>query len=262
MATAAARAAAAAPLPVLRRVADVTAEFGVGPDAVSAYASVNGRSVAQLWGKRTADGDRYIVVAVDTAGGGRRSDEAFAVFLVVGDEFALLSARLAAGHDRRIPFSTVPLVFVLSLMQTVRAVRRMLAADLPPTAALDAVPVLVVVESNFAYGAALYLQLLQLVRQRRLRHADLRAVRLVFATAVYTLDWHRAARIAERDAAQHELTTVAIPAQRRLEAEMDAAWKRKGPKHNGLNRVTVLHDAREAVRGQGLDHLPFRVTRQ
>lgn len=250
---------AAAPPPVLRRVADVAAEFGVGLDAVTAYARSNGRSVSQLWGSHTADGDRYIVVAVDTAGGGRRSDEAFAVFLVVGGEFALLSARLAVGHDRRIPFSTVPLVFVLSLLETVRTVRRMLAADLPPSAALDAVPVLVVIESNFAYGAALYLQLLQLVRQRQLRHADLRSTRLIFASAVYTLDWRRAALLAERDDAQRTLDTVALPARATLEATMDAAWQSKGPRRHGLNRATVLRDAREAVRAQGLNLLGPRV---
>lgn len=218
--------------------------FGVDLAAVDAFARTHARRVADVWTEATElAGDRYVVIAVDTAGGGRQSDEAFAIFLVGGSEFALFTGRIAAGHDVRVPFSTVPLVFVLSLMETIRALHRMLAAQgfggpLPP--------VLVVVESNYAYGAALYLQLLRLVRQRRLRHRELRNADIVIATPVYGEDRRRMQLTDARDNVRRELETVALPAMARLRERVGEVWSQRGPRRHGLNQQAILQSVLQA----------------
>ena len=74
----------------------------------------------------------------------------------------MLTARTVAGHSARYGFSMIPLVFVASLLQTVRAVRKLLeschsAAGFAP-GSFRLPPVLVLIENNFAYGAATYVQ--------------------------------------------------------------------------------------------------------
>lgn len=145
-----------------------------------------------LFLQRTAD--RYVVISIDPAGGGALSDEVFVVFLVADDQFGLLTARVIPGHNTKYGFSLVPLVFVLSLLRTVREVRQLLrdahdAAGLP-AADFRMPPVVVVIENNFAYGAATYMQLLWFLRerQRRSASADLANVEIIFATPVYGLN--------------------------------------------------------------------------
>ena len=52
---------------------------------------------------------QYLVISVDPAGGGEDSAEAFVVFLVCGDRFMLVTARVVSGHHRAYHFSTLPL---------------------------------------------------------------------------------------------------------------------------------------------------------
>ena len=100
---------------------------------------------------------RYVVISVDPAGGGSHSKEAFIVWLVAGNHYALLTGRTASGHRRSLPFTTIPMAFVLALMRTIRDVRASLMASLGDgTGSFTMPPVLIVMETNYAYGAAVY----------------------------------------------------------------------------------------------------------
>jgi hypothetical protein len=161
-----------------RRVTQPGAEFGLGLGDVERYAARHTLRLGEDDDPRARAylnpaAARYVVVAVDTAAGGEHSDEAFVVFLVSGAHFGLLSARIVVGHDRRYAFSTIPLVFVLALLETIRTTRRMLRAAHERSAyrrhAFRFPPVLVVLETNFAYGAAVYIQMLQMLDDKRPR---------------------------------------------------------------------------------------------
>lgn len=67
------------------------------------------------------EGDsRYVVVSVDPAGGGFQSQEAFVVWLVNNRRFALFSGRTIRGHKRGYSFATIPLIFIVSLLETIK----------------------------------------------------------------------------------------------------------------------------------------------
>lgn len=168
----------APPPPPERRVTDNVAAFGLTEDAFRAFCQrarsdlladdPDTRNISPFLDPRSTD--RYVVVSVDPAGGGALSDEAFLVFLVAEGRYGLLTGRIVPGHTGRYGFSMIPLVFVAALLQTIRGVRTLLAeayartnfaqrgggggggAPLP----FAMPPVLVLIENNFAYGAATY----------------------------------------------------------------------------------------------------------
>lgn len=153
---------------------------------------------------------RYVVVSVDPAGGGVQSQEAFVVWLVAGDRFALLTGRTASGHRPSIPFTTIPLSFVLALLRLLRDVRSLLLASFHAVGKVDMYgnqrtepfvmpPVLVVMETNFAYGAAVYQQMLWLVDRNRRTDEALQDLDIIFATPVYM--WDRSADERRREMA-------------------------------------------------------------
>lgn len=129
---------------------------------------------------------RYVVVSVDPAGGGTLSDEVFIVFLVADDQFGLLSGRAVPSHNQKYGYSMVPLVFVLSLLYTLKSVRELLRTAHRKAKMVDQAfrmpPVIVLIENNFAYGAAVYMQMLYFIRQRQHHHSDLRNFDIIFAT--------------------------------------------------------------------------------
>ena len=223
-----------------RVLPDPEAFFGLTPAAVEEYAQRAEESFVDFYLRTGTRRSSYLVVAVDPAGGGSRSEEAFVVFLVTGDRFALLTARTVQGHDRAYDFSTVPLVFVLALIETVRAVRGMLlAAAARSRTEFRLPPVLVVMESNFAYGAAVYMQLMWFVRHKLERDRDLAGVEIIFATPVYLRD---GAVETNRQEAQ-DRRDIAAAFRERLGKALDAvrqAWVRKGPKRRGLNLVDTV----------------------
>lgn len=226
---------AAAAAPPLRRVGDVAGEFGVGRDAVTAYASKNGRTLAQLWGSRAAtEGDRYIVIAVDTAGGGRRSDEAFAVFLVCARfrvvwgtrkriRWRVCSPLSASGRrtrSERALFHGAPRLCAVAVANGAhgasharrgpsnrragrgpssapprdrsRGGHRWLSRATLPTVPLSTSRCFSSCTGRRQNGFCPHGSLF--VRQRQLRHTDLRGMRLVFATTVYAMAFPVTAR--------------------------------------------------------------------
>lgn len=184
--------------------------------------------------------ERFIVVAIDTAGGGPLSDEALAVYVVAGERFALLTARVVSLRDERYAVSAVPLVYVLALLETLRTVQRYLRAA-QDASDFGRLPfrlptVLVVLESNFAYGAAVYIQFLRLLDRTRQRNPDVSAMDIVFATPVYTWDAREVARVAvsaavvqrerEEVLALHAWTALYSPGHpQRAGAVVDQAWR-------------------------------------
>lgn len=236
--------------------------FGVGPAELQNYARRNtvrldaapndgaANASADVRAYLDPTGARYVVVAVDTAAGGALSDEAFAVFLVAGARYALLSARIVVGHDQRYSLSTLPLVFVLALLETIRTTRRMLRAAHLTSAFRDRPfvfpPVLVVLETNYAYGAAVYMQMLRLLDAKRARHPDLRRVDIVFATPVYGWDAQLQALRRAYDAASTALN-AAVAEANAAEVALQEAWLAKGGRHRHLNRQTILQDALRKV---------------
>lgn len=160
-------------------VADLAATFGVDDARLRSYRR---RASLNLCTDDTAfldptDPDRYVVVSVDPAGGGELSDEAFVVFLVAGSRIGLLTGRSVPGHNARYGFSMIPLVFVVALLvfprigvvrsdgadawerlHTVRNVQHLLREAhgrcRHEAAPFRMPPVIVLIENNFAYGAA------------------------------------------------------------------------------------------------------------
>lgn len=111
--------------------------------------------------------DHYVVIAVDPSAGGVNSEEAFTVFLTSGADIALLSGRVVSGRSPDVHFSMLPLTFVLALLDTVKKCRRLLQSEHATASHFQMPPVLVVVETNFAYGAAVYMQMMYFVEARR-----------------------------------------------------------------------------------------------
>lgn len=182
--------------------------------------------------------DRYLVVAVDPAGGGMLSEEAFTVFLVCGARFALVTGRTIQGHHRSYPYSTIPLVFVLSLLETVRTVKYLLRRE---DAAFVMPPVLVVMENNFAYGATVYMQMLWFIQSKQQRHRDLQDVEIIFATPVYLWDdqIERDRNTVAQDRMHVQKLKENIPQE---QADMEREWKQRGPQTAGLNRQTIIRN--------------------
>jgi hypothetical protein len=211
--------------------------FGVTLGSLSTFVSRASQSPAAFF---ASPGRRYIVVAVDPAAGGVASEEVFAVFAVCGDKMALLTMRKVRGHDVRYDMATLPLVFVVSLLETIRAVRDMLS--LVPTP-----PFLVVIENNFAYGAAVYMQMLDFLDRKRSQHPSLRDLDIVFATPVYVWNDRRAAL--QRTVDQR----VSVVRRLRQEAQDKAgdvrtAWLAKGSRHQGLDRVDIMAKVEQRLR--------------
>lgn len=172
--------------------------------------------------------------------------------------------RTIHGHHRSYPFSTVPLVFVLSLLETVRTVKRLLQTIEPN---FPMPPVLVVMETNFAYGATVpqapeqcssvwhpYMQMLWFIQQKQQRHRDLANVDIVFATPVYlwddTIDRHR-----EEVRGQRLLVQDLREKLDQSRARMLKAWEDKGPRRRGLNRIEIMNTVLKELRLQDEDTL-------
>ena len=133
------------------------------------------------------------------------SEEAFVVWLVTGDQFALFSGRSVKGHKKGYSFSTIPLVFVASLLETIRQVKTALKAlhkgthtdafgHVHDLGAFVMPDVVIVMETNFAYGASVYMQLLYFLCTMKEQLSDLKDVQIIFATPVYL--WN--VRVAEQ----------------------------------------------------------------
>ena len=132
--------------------------------------------------------DRYVLISVDPAGGGFLSEEAFIIWIISQGAFALLSGRTVRGHKAGYAFSTVPLMFVVSLLETIRQVQkalRQLHANASIPGEFQMPKVIVLIETDYAYGAAVYMQTLFFLEEQRKRLPDLRDVVIVFATPVY-----------------------------------------------------------------------------
>lgn len=172
-------------------VTDNEAQFKLNWDLVKKFASRHRMDLKQFLSSTTKS--RYVVISVDPAGGGQQSEEAFVVWLVHSDKFALFSGRLVKGHKQGYSFSTIPLMFVVSLLETIRSTRQALRDKQHSIASLRTTPfvmptVVVLIETNYAYGAAVYMQLLYFLDQQRRARLDLQDVNIVFATPVYMWD--------------------------------------------------------------------------
>ena len=238
-----------------RQVANVEDEFAVNPAALEQF--VRSVNVTDKRSFLTGQGStaRYVVVAVDPAGGGEASEEAFVVFFVSGARFALLTARAIHGHHPAYPFSTVPLVFVIALLETVRSVKLLLQAAIP---GFTMPPVLVVMETNFAYGAAVYLQLLWFMQKQQAMSADLRDVDIVFATPVYMWD-DTVVKLRDELVAQKRIVKSLEEQIPRLKAAVNEAWLNKGPRQRYLRREQIKAKVWERLRmedNDALDLLP------
>jgi hypothetical protein len=176
--------------------------------------------------------------------------------LVSGAHFGLLSARIVVGHDRRYAFSTIPLVFVLALLETIRTTRRMLRAAHERSAhrreAFRFPPVLVVLETNYAYGAAVYIQMLQMLDDKQARHADLRGVDIVFATPVYGWDLRLLALASAHATAAADLAAAVADAKRLEDAVVAAwAWARGGKRRRNMNKQEIITEIRRTLAAEG-----------
>lgn len=101
---------------------------------------------------------RYVVIAIDPAAGGKESEEAFVIFLVSGTHIALFGGRIVSAKEPGTAANVIPLRFVLALFDTVKKLATELRQifDVPPGSTYFP-SVLVVLETNFAYGAAIYM---------------------------------------------------------------------------------------------------------
>ena len=223
---------------VITKVAD---HFNVTPEKVEAYIALashtmNAESVFLKPGIH-----RYILLAVDPAGGGKRSDEAVVVFIIANNQYGLLTGCLLGAHHPEFPFSVVPMVFLLGLLTAVRAVKaelfRMHRAAGFPDAAFVMPPVLVLLENNFAYGAAVYVHLLYFLERKRLEHPELKDVDILFATPVYGMDEHLVQLLLDRLSKQklvkeltEELSTVM--------KDLNTLWK-SNRRANGWNLTGI-----------------------
>ena len=222
-----------------RIVGQPDVHFDVSLDRVKQYAD-RAQTTAERF-LRDRRGAKYLVVAVDPAGGGELSEEAFVVFLVAGDQIALVTARAIRGHDARYDYSTVPLVFVLALLETVRCVKAMLVEEYRRLQTEFVMPpVLVVMETNFAYGAAVYMQLDWFIRYKLARHPSLSDIKIIFATPVYV--WDSTVEQARKEAAElRRLIDDAEPRVQQRYQEAYEIWKAKG-KRRGANWPETLEN--------------------
>lgn len=175
------------------RVASSALEFKMTPDVLDAFVANNTVDLERHSDFLDPDKRRYLVVSIDPAGGGEESEEAFIVFLCVGSTMGLLGGRVVNGRKPNHHFSTIPLSFVLALLDTVRMAQQTLqtahARSKFAAAKGFVMPtVLVVLETNFAYGAAVYMQMLYMIQTRQNADPSLRTVDILFATPVYSSD--------------------------------------------------------------------------
>ena len=255
-------------------VEDNAAHFGLRWEDLHAFVRHSARSVTDFgFFDDDQAADRFVIVSVDPAGGGVLSEEAFVVFLVCGGRFGLLTGRMVPGHNQRYGFSMVPLVFVLSLLHTVNAVkgrlehlhraalrdgnaRRRRGRRLAPAFTMP--PVLVLIENNFAYGAATYMQMLWFLRQRQRNRSSAaeEVLDIVFATPVYGLDPLLLARYTELRTLQRRLRAVH---ERRQEARdaVRAAWleERGRRRRRGMNLSRFLQTVNRALQREAKDVL-------
>ena len=228
------------PVAAERLITEPETEYAVTSTALATFAKNVAMDVNLFLSGATEQSSRYVVISVDPAGGGDRSEEAFVVFLVAGDRFALLTAHAIHGHHDKYPFSTIPLVFVLALLNTVRAVKRLLQKQ--DRAILTMPPVIVVMETNFAYGAAVYMQMLWFIERQQAKHPDLAGVEILFATPVYLWD-DSAARYRIELGIQQGVVSKLGASLQPLGAKVRAAWRDKGPK----TKFMVMTDFVDAV---------------
>lgn len=229
-----------------RRVAQPVRTYGLSTHVLDEYIRKSTESlVAEHWlvGK-----DRYLVVSVDPAAGGVNSEEAFTVFLVSGSRIALLSGRIVVGKTPDVPFSVIPLSFVIALLDTVRKCKRLLQnahEALSPPVVFQMPRVLVVVEANFAYGAAVYMQLMYFIQARTSSDSELVNLEIIFATPVYATDTDVMQLMQREQNLQKRLSDLR---ERRRSARNNtrSTWtsKKRTP---GMDHSRVLQQIRAAV---------------
>ena len=229
-----------------RRVANPVRTYGLSNLVLDEYIRTSTETlVAERWlvGK-----DRYLVVSVDPAAGGVNSEEAFTVFLVSGPQIALLSGRIVVGKTSDVPFSVIPLSFVLALLDTVKKCKRLLQTAheaLSPPVVFQMPRVLVVVEANFAYGAAVYMQLMYFIQARTSSDSELMNLEIIFATPVYATDTD-VMQLMQRE--QHLQKRLSDLRERRRSARNNtrSVWtaKRRTP---GMDHSRVLQQIRATV---------------
>jgi hypothetical protein len=238
-----------------RVVKNVATHFDVTPDVVEGYVNQS---------RHTLDGNsrfidptvqRYILIAVDPAGGGLLSDEALVVFLIANDRFGLFTGCLLEAHHINISFSVVPTVFLLGLLTMVRSVKaslRQLHHDAGfPTASFIMPPVLVLLENNFAYGAAIYLRLLYFIEEKRLEHPELKDVDISFATPVYGVDEQLVQIFLDRRTKQSKKHTLEEELQRVIEWT-NATWH-EYKRTRGLNIADIKRKVNDRLKAVGVD---------
>ena len=200
---------------------------------------------------------RYILIAVDPAGGGTLSDEAVAVFIIANNEFGLFTGCLLEPHHKDFPFSVVPTVFLLGLLAMVRAVKAALkklhlAAGLASDT-FQMPPVLVLLENNFAYGAAVYIHLLYFLEEKRSQHPELKDVDLSFATPVYGLDEPLVQLFLDRQRAAVQLKALQLELKGVIES-IDSIWK--GHRRIvGWNQLEIKKRIQERLRDRGITEI-------
>ena len=115
---------------------------------------------------------RYVVIAIDPAAGGKESEEAFVIFLVSGTHIALFGGRIISAKEPGTVANVIPLRFVLALLDTVKKLVGELRQIFGVSPSSTYFPsVLVVLETNFAYGAAIYMHTEIFVGSEALRHS-------------------------------------------------------------------------------------------
>ena len=188
--------------------------------------------------------DRYVLISVDPAGGGYLSEEAFVIWLIVNDTYTLFSGRTVKGHKPGYTYSTVPLMFVVSLLETIARIKTSLS-DLHRhyklSGAFHMPEVIILLETNFAYGAAVYMQTLFFLEEQKRRIPSLKDVVITFATPVYL--WNVSIAL-KRDELQMEKQRKEVTSAEYQKAkdELDQVWKGR-PFPSGAKDI-ILQDIR------------------
>ena len=192
----------------------------------------------------TGNADRYVLISVDPAGGGYLSEEAFVIWLIVNDTYALFSGRTVKGHKPGYSYSTVPLMFVVSLLQTIGHAQMSLSElhqfhKLPGTFHMP--EVIILLETNFAYGAAVYMQTLFFLEEQKRRIPGLKDVVITFATPVYLWNVTIASKRDEIQIEKRRKEFSSVDYQKAKD-ELDVVWKAR-PFLSGA-KDTILQEIR------------------
>ena len=136
------------------------------------------------------------MLSIDPAAGGEESEEVFVIFLIRSQEIALFGSRIVSATDRNISFTVIPFRFVVALLQTIKDLKaKLFSLFKSATYDLKLPPILIVIETNFAYGAAVYMQYMFFLRHILARDSSFKDIEIIFATAVFGWDselilWH------------------------------------------------------------------------